>query len=37
MADARPHSTGVARAQVPALIIGVTLIQGRIFGFGRRA
>ena len=33
MAEARPHATGVARAQVPALIIGVLGIAGSVVGF----
>ncbi len=33
MAEARPHSTGVARAQVPALIVGVLGIVLSIVGF----
>ena len=33
MAEARPHSTGVARAQVPALIVGVVGIAGSAIGF----
>ena len=31
--NTRPHSTGVARAQMPALIVGVLGIAGSIFGF----
>ena len=33
MADAKPHSTGVARAQLPALVLGVVGMAGAIFGF----
>jgi hypothetical protein len=33
MAEAKPHSTGVARAQVPALVLGILGLLGSIAGF----